>query len=313
MLDLAVVIVTWNNQEIIDNALRSLLDDLQTTELTYQVWVVDSASSDNTVDLISTNFPHVNLIVSDENIGFSRANNLAMREIGFERDKLASELPRVVYLLNPDTVTHQGATQTLYTTLTDHDAVGGVGARLTFEDGSFQHSAFMFPNLGQIWTEFFPTPGRFIEGSFNGRYEKAEYQSNKPFSVDFTLGATMMLKREVLIQTGLFDEDFLIYCEEVDWAWRIHKAGWTILCVPQAHVTHLGGQSTSQVRAWSMLNLWKSRLHLYDKHYPTWKRWLARRLVMLGMRRKISQLDSQSPNYEDVLSAYQTVYDMAKS
>lgn len=313
MLDIAVVIVTWNNQDIIGNALQSLLDDLQTTTLAYQVWVVDSASSDETVGLIRTNFPDVHLIACDENIGFSRANNLAMREIGFEHDKPATELPRVVYLLNPDTVTHQGATQTLYDTLMNDDDVGGVGARLTFGDGSFQHSAFMFPDLGQIWTEFFPTPGRFIEGSFNGRYEKAHYQSDKPFLVDFTLGATMMFKRDVLIQTGLFDEDFLIYCEEVDWAWRIHKAGWNILCVPQAHVTHLGGQSTSQVRTWSVLNLWKSRLHLYDKHYPTWKRWLARRMVILGMRRKISQLDPQTPNFADILSAYQTIINMAKS
>jgi N-acetylglucosaminyl-diphospho-decaprenol L-rhamnosyltransferase len=313
MLDLAVVIVTWNNQDIIGNALQSLLDDLQTTALAYQVWVVDSASSDETVDLIRTNFPDVHLIACDENIGFGRANNLAMREIGFDRDKSASELPHVVYLLNPDTVTHQGATQTLYDILMNDDDVGGVGARLTFDDGSFQHSAFMFPDLGQIWTEFFPTPGRFIEGAFNGRYEKAYYQSDKPFLVDFTLGATMMLKRDVLMQTGLFDEDFLIYCEEVDWAWRIHKAGWNILCVPQAHVTHLGGQSTSQVRVWSVLNLWKSRLHLYDKHYPIWKLWLARRLVRLGMRRKISQLDPQTPNFDDILSAYQTIINMAKS
>ena len=313
MLDLALVIVTWNNADIIGNALQSLIDDLETTRLAYQVWVVDSASSDHTVDLIRTNFPDVTLIACEENIGFSRANNLALREMGFERDKLITELPSVVYLLNPDTITHQGATQTLYDTLLNHEDVGAVGARLTYGDGSFQHSAFMFPDLGQIWTEFFPVLGRFIEGSFNGRYAKASYESDEPFLVDFTLGATMMLKREVLLKTGLFDEDFLIYCEEVDWAWRIHKAGWNILCVPQAHVTHLGGQSTSQVRAWSTLNLWKSRLHLYDKHYPTWKRWLARRLVMLGMRRKISQLNPQSPNYTDVLSAYQSIYEMAKS
>lgn len=313
MLDLAVVIVTWNNVDIIKDTLQSLIDDLQTTDLAHQIWVVDSASSDNTVEFIQSTFPDVTVIASKENLGFSRSNNLALREIGFEQDTPENDLPRVVYLLNPDTITHQGATQTLYDTLMNREDVGGVGARLTYGDGSFQHSAFMFPSLGQIWTEFFPVPGRFIEGSFNGRYDKAKYQSDQPFLVDFTLGATMMLKREVLLKTGLFDEDFLIYCEEVDWAWRIHNAGWKILCVPQAHVTHLGGQSTSQVRVWSTINLWKSRLHLYHKHYPAWKRWLARRLVMLGMRYKISQLDPQSSDYDDVISAYQTVYDMAKS
>jgi len=123
----------------------------------------------------------------------------------------------------------------------------------------------------------------------------------------------MMLKREVVLGRGLFVEDFFIYCEEVDWAWRIRNAGWTILCVPQAHVTHLGGQSTSQVKPWSFVNLWKSRLHLYEKHYPAWKLWMARQLVKLGVRRKISQLDPQTDQYEDILSAYQTVYDMATS
>ena len=168
-------------------------------------------------------------------------------------------------------------------------------------------------DFGQIWTEFFPTPGRFIESGFNGRYAKIDYEAGKPFEVDFMLGATMMLKRDVLQQTGLFDEDFFIYCEEVDWEWRIHKAGWKILCVPQAHVTHLGGQSTSQVSAWSTVNLWKSRLQLYDKHYPHWKRWLARRLVVLGMQYKIARLNPEVSNYDDVLSAYQTVIEMAKA
>jgi len=313
MLNIVIVVVTWNNEDIIGDALSSVIADLDTTSLEYKVWVVDSASSDDTVNVIRRDFPTVKLIASEENLGFSRANNLAMREMGFDSSTDIDDLPCAVYLLNPDTITHQGATQLLYDTLVSREQVGVVGARLTFGDGSFQHSAFKFPDLGQIWTEFFPTPGRFIEGGFNGRYSKSLYAGDAPFEVDFTLGATMMLKREVLLKTGLFDEDFFIYCEEVDWAWRIHKAGWYIMCVPQAHVTHLGGQSTSQVRPWSLINLWKSRLHLYDKHYPIWKRWLARRLVMIGMRRKMTQLDLQTDHYEDILSAYQTVYDMATS
>ncbi len=312
MLDLAIVVVTWNNADIIEDALSSVIADLDTTPLSYKVWLVDNASSDNTMAVVRENFPTVELIASDENLGFSRANNLAMRRIGFDGLE-SNKLPRAVYLINPDTITHHNATQRLFDTLMSHDDVGVVGARLTFADGSFQHSAFKFPDLGQIWTEFFPTPGRFIEGGFNGRYSKEKYASDAPFSVDFTLGATMMLKRDVLLQTGLFDEDFLIYCEEVDWAWRIRNAGWNILCVPQAHVTHLGGQSTSQVRPWSLINLWKSRLHLYAKHYPVWKQWVARRLVMFGMQCKIAQLDRQTEHYDEIISAYQTVYDMAKS
>lgn len=161
--------------------------------------------------------------------------------------------------------------------------LGLVGAALRFGDGSFQHAAFAFPGLRQLWTEFFPTPGRFIEGCWNGRYPRASYEGGSPFEVDFTLGATMMLRAEVIQQVGMFDEQFFMYCEEVDWAWRIRRAGWRIACVPAALVVHLGGQSTGKARARSILNLWQSRLQLFRKHYPAWKLALARRMIILGM------------------------------
>ena len=313
MADLAIVIVTWNNARIISDALQSLMDDLAASQLVYDLWVVDCASTDDTADVIRSRFSNLNLIASQENLGFSRANNFAMREMGFGDKGNATGLPAAVYLLNPDTVTHPGATRALYETLLSGEDIGLVGARLTFGDGSFQHSAFRFPDLGQIWTEFFPTPGRFIEGTFNGRYAKSKYEGTEPFTVDFTLGATMMLKREVLLGAGLFDEDFFMYCEEVDWAWRIRRNGWRILCVPRAHVTHFGAQSTSQVRFWSLVNLWKSRLLLYDRHYPGWKRRVARQLLIWGMKRKLAQLGASSAADEEARSACRAVIEMARS
>ena len=308
MADLAVVMVTWNNARIISDALQSLMDDLEAGKLACDLWVVDCGSTDDTVDVIRSRFSHLTLIASEENLGFAGANNAAMRGMGFG-NREAADLPPAVYLLNPDTVTHPGATRTLFETLFSSKDVGVVGARLTFGDGSFQHSAFRFPGLGQLWAEFFPTPGRFIEGAFNGRYAKANYEGAEPFEADFTLGATMMLKREVLLGVGLFDEDFFMYCEEVDWAWRIRQGGWRILCVPQAHVTHLGAQSTSQARSSSLMNLWKSRLLFYDKHYPRWKRWLARRLLVWGMRRKLARPAAD----EAARSAFRAVIEMADS
>ncbi len=309
MADLAIVIVTWNNARIIAAALQSLVNDLAASQLAGDLWLVDCASTDDTVHVVRERFADVKVIASQENLGFSRANNLAMREMGFGgKEATATDLPSAVYLLNPDTVTQPGATATLHQTLFSREDVGVVGARLTFGDGTFQHSAFRFPDLSQIWAEFFPTPGRFIEGAFNGRYPKSKYEGLEPFTVDFTLGATMMLKREVLLGAGLFDEDFFMYCEEVDWAWRIQRAGWRILCVPQAHVTHFGAQSTSQVRPWSLIHLWKSRLLLYDKYYPRWKRRLARQLLIWGMKRKLAQMGALD---EGAKSACQTVIEMA--
>lgn len=309
-MDLAVVIVTWNNAAVIRAALSSLLDDLRESDLRCEVWLVDSASEDQTADIVRREFPSVRLLVNSTNIGFAAANNLALRELGFGAAIRSSEMPSAVYLLNPDTVTHPGATRRLYNTLMTRPDVGVAGARLTFADGSFQHSAFRFPGLRQIWAELFPTAGRLLEGSFNGRYPRARYAGAQAFDVDFTLGATMMLKREVIEQSGMFDEAFFLYCEEVDWAWRIKTLGWRILCVPAAHVTHIGGGSTSQARPDSLVQLWKSRLLLYEKYYPNWKRQLARRLVILGMRRKTRKLDAVDA---EMRSACQKVIEMAKA
>ena len=310
MTDLAIVIVTWNCADVIDDALRSLIEDLESSRLDYEIWLVDSASRDATVDIVSRRYPAVHLIASDANIGFAAANNLALRRLGFGGGRPARSSPSAVYLLNPDTVTHPGACRRLYEALLARDEVGVVGARLSYADGSFQHSAFRFPDLPQIWAELLPTPGRFIEGSFNGRYSRARYHARQPFDVDFTLGATMMLKREVIQETGLFDEGFFMYCEEVDWAWRIKNRGWRILCVPEAHVTHIGGSSTSQARPRSLINLWKSRLLLYDKHYPAWKRRLARQLVIFGMRRQLRR----SPAADiELRRAFETIIEMARS
>lgn len=292
MSDLAVVIVTWNSAAVIDAALRSLLADLRDSRLRYKVWLVDACSSDDTVAVVRERFDSVRLIECERNDGFGAANNLALHHIGFGRQGEECDLPKAVYLLNPDTVTHAGACRQLYQALIRVEDIGLVGARLTYADGSFQHSAFRFPGLRQIWTEFFPTPGRLLDGAFNGRYPRDRYADATPFEVDFTLGATMMLRREVIQHTGGFDEDFFLYCEEIDWAWRIKNLGWRALCVPRAHVTHIGGDSTSQARPRSMINLWKSRLLLYEKHYPSWKSRLARRLLVLGMRRHLRRLSA---------------------
>ena len=308
LTDLAVILVTWNSAGDIGAALRSLLDDLDSSGLHSQVWVVDADSSDDTVALLRRDFPLIKLLECGENRGFGASNNIALRKLGFDGAAHA-DLPAAVLLLNPDTITHAGACRRLYDTLMADESLGVVGARLTYGDGSFQHSAFAFPGLRQVFCELFPAPGRWLDGLFNGRYPRHLYAQSTPFDIDFPLGATMMLKREVIQQAGLFDERFFLYCEEVDWAWRIRKLGWRVACEPRAHVTHLGGQSTGQARPGSLVHLWRSRLLLMDKHLLGWKSWLARRLIVLGMRRKLRSLE---PADADMMAACREITDMAQ-
>jgi len=307
---LAVIVVTWNTRELALQTLRSLYADLDANGPPAQVYVVDSASSDGTVEAVRAEFPQARVIASNENIGFAAGNNVALREIGFGQAS-AGDLPEAVYLLNPDTITHSGATRALYDALMGNPAAGFVGARLSYGDGSFQHSAFGFPGLRQLWVEFFPTPGRFIEGRFNGRYPRTAYAGGQPFAVDCVLGAAFMLRREVILQTGMFDEQFFMYCEEIDWQRRIQRAGWNGYCVPAAQVTHLGGQSTGLVRPRSFVNLWTSRLRLYAKHYGSLKLNAARWLVRAGMRRRRAALHADTtlslPDREALIAACRSV------
>lgn len=301
MADIAVIIVTWNVRDLVIEAIQSVLDDMESSGLDGQVYVVDSASSDDTVAIIRERFPQVDLYASPDNLGFGRSNNHAIKRV-----MVSSQLPNAVYLLNPDTITKQGATRALYDALLRQDHVGMVGAQLEYEDGSFQHGAFQFPGLKQLWVELFPTPGRLIESGFNGRYDRTLYIQDQPFPVDFTLGATMMLKPQVIQQTGMFDEDFFMYCEEIDWAWRIKKAGWEIQSVPTARIVHLSGKSTSQVRPQSLYNLWESRIRLFKKHYPAWKLAIAKRMIVRGMGHKQQQTDDP-----ELINVYQKIKELA--
>ena len=220
-LDLALIVVTWNSIRDIDTCLTSALSDLEASGLTFRVIVVDGASTDGTAEYVAQRFPMAELVVSPDNIGFGRCNNLGLTHAGFGTDTA----PRAAYLLNPDTQTHPGTARALFDVLMSDDKIGLAGARLTYGDGSFQHAAFRFPGLRQIYAEFFATPGRFIEGGFNGRYPRRLYDAGQPFKVDFVLGATMMLRREVIEKTGMFDAQFFMYCEEIDAQWRLQRQG----------------------------------------------------------------------------------------
>ncbi len=309
MTDLAVIIVSWNVQSMLADCLQSVEVDLARGGLAGEIWVVDNASSDDSIEMIGRDFPNVQLIASHQNLGFAGGNNAALRAIGFGQPS-AAKLPAAVLLLNPDTIVHPGALKTLVDFLRGQPQAGIAGARLVYGDGSFQHSVFDFPGLWQLAIELLPLPGRLVESRLNGRHPHSLYEAGKPFQAGHPLGAAMGVRREAIEQVGLLDEQFHMYVEEVDWAKRIVTAGWQSYCVPGAVITHLGGQSTGQIKITSFINLWKSRYKFYRKHYSPLKVWLAGQLIRVGMRRK-AKLDRQN-NADDSeltqrLDGYRTV------
>ena len=310
---IGVVMVTYNVCDLASAALSSLIEDATSSQITTQIVVVDNASSDEMGSILKEKFPQIISITNAENIGFAAANNQGLRALGFwQKDHNDNDLPHAVYLLNPDTITHPGATAALWQAL-QPAPIGLVGARLQYGDGSHQHSAFRFPGLWQLWAEFGWLPGRMREGRTNGRYPLSQYQGEAPFSVNFVLGATMMLRSEVVQQVGGLDEEYVMYCEEIDWAWRIQQAGWQVQCVPEALVTHLGGRSSEQLPASSTFHLWNSRLKLYDRIHPRWKRGLARRLIRFGIRRRLRQMQVRTEADRALASRYRELIQLADS
>ena len=286
MATLAAIVVSWNVRELLASCLRSLLDDLRQSDAESSVWVVDSASTDGTPQMVRQGFPQVRLVALDENQGFAAGNNVALKELISGPSRGGS--PSFIWLLNPDTEIKPGAVSTLLGAMKTFPQAAVVGAKLVYTDGALQHCAFRFPGLIQLAFELFPMPERLYETSLNGRYPRRLYEAGTPFAIDHPLGASMMVRAEAISDVGLLDEGYRMYCEEIDWCWRMQKAGWTVLCAPAAEVIHYGGQSTSQVPIPSFVNLWTSRARLYARHHGPLTWLLAQRMVRLSMRRRMA-------------------------
>ena len=281
---LGIVIVSWNVRDLLARCLYSLFAELDREPIEARVVVVDNASYDGSPDMIRAQFPQVELIAGEDNLGFAGGNNVGMRHLGLGTS--GSSRPAGCLLLNPDTEVHPGAIRTLLDVMRSRSDAAIVTSRLSYGSGAFQASAFHFPGVGQLYIDLFPVPGRFYESRLNGRYPRKLYSAGQPFEIDTPLGAVMLLRRDAIEQVGFFDEEFALYCEEIDWAARFKEAGWKNLCAPAAHIIHHEGQSTSQVRVESFVKLWTSRYRLHTKHPQFAPLWLARRIVVAGMRRK---------------------------
>lgn len=300
----AVIVVSYQVRELLRACLAATSASLALSPgLDASVWVIDNASTDGSAEMVAAEFPGAYLIAGSENLGFAGGNNRVLRELGFEegasgratthhapRSTQHAIAPDLVLLLNPDAEPMGDAIGQMAHFLAVHPEVGGVGAQLQYPDGRFQHGAFAFPGLLQLWFDLFPPrPRRLLDSRLNGRYPKRLYEAGQPFPIDFALGAGLMVRREAIVHAGLLDESYFMYAEEVDWCWRMRQAGWQLWCVPSARVMHYGGASTRQFRSQSFVNLWQSRRRLYDRLYGPFRRRLAGCIVRLGMRAEMSR------------------------
>jgi N-acetylglucosaminyl-diphospho-decaprenol L-rhamnosyltransferase len=235
--DLEVVVVSHGAEELLRNCLRSLQEHPAQGEM--RVTVVDSGSPDSTPEMVAREFPAVRLI-RRENIGFSAANNLVLRE----------SAARAVLLLNPDTEVYAGTLDAALARLWSEERVGMAGVKLVTESGALDHACKRsFPTpLGAL--AHFTGIGRSDGASGTlSQYRATELGEDEPGEVDAVNGAFMLCRTDAVREVGLLDEGYWLYMEDLDWCHRFWDAGWRVFYEPAGTALHVKGGSSGGRRA----------------------------------------------------------------
>jgi len=267
---LSVITVSWNVSKLLDVALETLKADLQGIEA--EVFVIDNASADDSVEMVRRKHPWVNLIANEENLGFAKANNQAMR----------MAKGNYIFLLNPDTEVRPGAIAELLKFLEEHPKAGIVAPQLINSDGSIQRSCRAFPTFIAMLYELMGLSKMFPNDPRFGAYKMLDFEHDELREVDQPEGAALLLRREVIDQVGILDEGFFMLFEEVDWCYRIKQAGWQIWFDPAAKIVHHYGQSIKQVKAKMILSSHRGLYRFWSKHYAK-GRWYLNWFVYSGL------------------------------
>jgi N-acetylglucosaminyl-diphospho-decaprenol L-rhamnosyltransferase len=251
---LDVVIVSFRSRDLLRACLTSIRAHPPASGA--RIWIVDNASRDGTPEMVRSELPDAELIVSETNLGFAVANNLAIRR---------GRAPYVL-ALNPDTRLTEGALDRLIRLMETNSTIGIAGCRLELEDGAFDHAA----------RRSFPTPmgamGHFtgLGRRSNAPRRLAQYRAPSVASgpVDAVNGAFMLMRRRALDEVGLFDEGYWMYMEDLDLCYRFAQAGWTTWYEPSVSVLHVKGGSSGRYRSARLNYAFHYGMYrFYRKHY----------------------------------------------
>jgi GT2 family glycosyltransferase len=261
--DSSAVVVTLDGREWVERCLESVAD-------AGELVVVDHGSTDGTVEFVRERFPQARLI-EQANRGMGGGNNAGMRVA----------TGRYFLLLNSDAWVVGDGLRRLVEFADSRPDAAVVGPRLLNPDGTLQRSVRAFPTLWRLATEYFflrklgPRTNA-LNAFYGGPFDHASIRE-----ADWLYGACLLVRREAADAVGLFDEDFFMFSEEVDWCYRFHAAGWKVLFYPGAEVVHVGGGSHGGRMYRENL---RGHLRFFAKHYGLGQAERARKLLLLGVR-----------------------------
>ncbi len=255
--DVSVIIVSWNVRDRLADCLDSLrLDELRASGLNVEVIVVDSGSSDGSAEMVKARFPMARLLQQTDNIGFSAGNNIGLK----------AAAGRALFLLNPDTLVHGDALAQMVGYLDTHPDVGAVGPHTRNPDGTTQSTHRRFPTFAtalfeSTWLQPF-APRHVLD-----RYYAADIPTDSVADVDWVQGSALMIRCATYEQIGGLDEQYVMFSEEMDWCRRAKAAGWRVVYMGTAAITHYGGQSTDQATARRHIHFQQSKLRYFAKYH----------------------------------------------
>jgi N-acetylglucosaminyl-diphospho-decaprenol L-rhamnosyltransferase len=262
-MSLRIIIVNWNTRDLLAACLQSIFEHPPLGP--FGVTVVDNASSDDSVAMLRGQFPDVTLVENDLNRGFAAANNQAMAASSED-----------VLLLNSDTRVLPGALAALQSCAVENPRAAIVGGQCFNPDGSFQSSYCDFPGL--------LSESLLLLGLARWAYSP-HFPSHRPENsqsargCDWIGGACLWVRRQAIAQVGMLDEAYAMYVEEVDWCWRMQRAGWTVHYCPGAHIIHHGGQSANRLALRQQVLLYRSKALFLERYRGRWTATLFRGLV----------------------------------
>ncbi|MBE7468333.1 MAG: glycosyltransferase family 2 protein [Anaerolineae bacterium] len=273
MLDLSIVIVNYNTKNLLRDCLNSIYQSQGHVE--FKVVVVDNASPDGSAHMVEAEFPQAILVASQINGGFAYANNLGLRQAGFNGNGDAQpDAPRYALLLNPDTVLPPTALADMITFMDAHPEAGAAGPKLVLPDGKLDlacRRAFPTPEVSFYrmvgLSKLFPHHRVF------GRYNMTFADPDELIEVDSVVGAFMLVRREAIAQAGLLDETYFMYGEDLDWAYHIKACGWKIYYNPAVTVTHVKRAASrhspkAQIEFYRAMDIFYRKF--YAKNTPFW-------------------------------------------
>ena len=296
-VDLSVCIVSYNTREFLRECLDSILESQP--RVSFEIIVVDNDSRDGSAEMVRSEYPSVRLIENSTNVGFTPANNQALR----------ASKGRYVLWLNSDTVVLPGALDGLVAFADSRSDVGILGPKVLNRDGTVQRQCHR--GLPTPWATFCYASGLaklFPRSKLFGQYLMTYIDEDQILEVDAVSGACLMARRELLSEIGFPDEEYVFSVDDLDWCYRAQERGWKIYYYPQAGIIHYGGQAGSTYASPRMVYIFHQGMWLYHKRhlarrYPFFINWLVgigialkmARVMLFNMFRKEKLIGSKKP------------------